>query len=59
MPFLGPIVGGIFFTAYRRLLATSWGPGGYRKLEEPCRNHFYLCCYLSDSMVPSYGQKNN
>ena len=37
------------------VLAASYGPGGFRELREACRNHFQSC--LSDSVVPSYGQK--
>ena len=39
--------------------AVSWGSGGFRELREACRNHFYLSWYLSDFLVPSYGQKTS
>ena len=32
--------------------------GGFRERREAGRNHFHLSWYLSDSMVPSYGQKH-
>ena len=39
-----------------RLSAFSWGPGGFRELQEAGRNHFHLSWYLSDAVVTSYGQ---
>ena len=33
------------------------GPGGIRDLQEACRIHFHISCYLSHFMVPTCGQK--
>ena len=38
-------------------LAFPQGPGGFRKLRGPDRNHFHLSWYLPDYMVTSYDQK--
>ena len=38
--------------------AFSRGPGGFRELREACGIHFHLSWYLSDAVVPSYGQKH-
>ena len=52
--------GNVFFsTMWSRntLCAIPQGRGGFRKLQGPGRIHFHLSWYLSDSVVPSYGQK--
>ena len=38
-----------------KLLAFFHAPGGFREVREACRNNFYLCWYLSVSVVTSYG----
>ena len=42
---------------YKRFLAFSRGPGGFRELREAGRIHFHLSWYLSDDVVTSYDQK--
>ena len=39
-------------------LAVSCGPGRFRELREVCWNHF-RSWYVSDSVVPTYGQHNS
>ena len=38
-------------------LTVSRGPGGFGMLRMSCRIHFHLSWCLSNSMVPSYGQR--
>ena len=38
---------------YNRLFAFSQGPGGFRELRDPGRNHSHLAWYLSDTVSTS------
>ena len=41
----------------RGAFVISYGPGGFRELQEAWWNHFHPSWYLSDSMMQSYGPK--